>query len=266
MTTAAPLILQRHDRVLVATLNRPDKGNALNQSVIDALDELAATLAFDSADTGALVLTGAGSKAFSVGADVTELDNIEPAAAYRQMRRGQEVFQRLERLPVVVIAAINGYALGGGLELALSADIRIGSSAARLGQPEITLANVPGWGGTQRLPRLIGRAVATELILTGDIIDADRGLSLGLLNRVIDDPLTVSITLGARIAANSPTAVRGAKAAIRIGLDDGTPAGLTAEADAVAACCATDEQHRAVQAFLNRKAKPPSAHTSSHSE
>jgi enoyl-CoA hydratase len=257
VTGENPLLLKPDGRVLVATLNRPGKGNALNQHLMNALDQLAARLeAARAGETGALVLTGAGDKAFSVGADVSELDGIGPGTAREQMRRGQAVFDRIERLPVVVIAAVNGFALGGGLELAMAADIRIASPSARLGQPEITLANLPGWGGTQRLPRLVGRGIASELILTGDVIDAGRAYALRLVNRVADDPLTAAVELAARIAANSSAAVRGAKTAIRTGLEVGITAGLAAEADAVAECCGTEEQHQAVQSFLNRRRKP----------
>ena len=255
--TENPLLVEPTGRVLVATLNRPGKGNALNRPLIDALDKLAAQLeAASPGETGALVLTGAGAKTFSAGADITELDGISPDAARDQMRRGQAVFDRIERLPVVVIAAINGFALGGGLELAMAADIRIASPAARLGQPEITLANLPGWGGTQRLPRLVGRGIASELILTGDLIEAERACALGLVNSLAGNPVAAAVELAARIAANSTAAVRGAKTAIRTGLEVGITAGLAAEADAVAGCCGTDEQREAVQAFLSRRRSP----------
>ncbi|HEX3925873.1 MAG TPA: enoyl-CoA hydratase-related protein [Streptosporangiaceae bacterium] len=251
--TGDSLATEAHGRVLVATLNRPAKSNALNQDLITALDEVAdRVLADDAASWGALVLTGAGDRAFSAGADIGELDGIGGDAARRQMHRGQQVFGRLEALPVVVIAAINGVALGGGLELAMAADIRIAAPSARLGQPEITLANLPGWGGTQRLPRLVGRGVATELILAGDLVDAARARELGLVNQVCADPLGAAIELGGRIAARSPVAVRGAKAAIAAGLDRGMAAGLAAEADAVAACCETSTQRQAIRAFLGR--------------
>jgi Enoyl-CoA hydratase/carnithine racemase len=260
MTDEAVLTQQRHGPVLVAILNRPTKGNSLNQPLIKALDRLAEQIELTTADADgprALVITGAGAKAFSAGADITELDGIDGPAAREQMRRGQRVFDRLEQLPVVVIAAVNGFALGGGLELAMAADIRIATDSARLGQPEITLANLPGWGGTQRLPRLIGRGPATELILTGDLVTAQRALEIGLVEHVAQDSLAAAIALAQRIAERSPTAVRGAKRAIRAGLDGGVPTGLLVEADAVADCCETAEQHAAVQAFLQRRTSRP---------
>jgi enoyl-CoA hydratase len=251
------LLREQRGAVLVATINRPAKGNALSRAVIAALDELAADVldacSADRADgPRALVLTGAGDRAFSAGADITELDGVGGEAARQQMLRGQEVFSRLESLPVVVVAAINGVAFGGGLELAMAADVRFAAPSARLGQPEITLANLPGWGGTQRLPRLVGRGRATEMILTGDPVDADRALAIGLVEHVVDDPLTAAVEFASRIAERSPTAVRGAKQAIAVGLTDGAAAGSLVEADAVGACCETPEQRAAVRAFLDR--------------
>ena len=255
------LLRERRGSVMIATLNRPRKGNSLSHCLIDALDQLAADVERGASDTDglrALVMTGAGEKAFSAGADVRDLDGIDLTSAREQMRRGQRVFDRIGHLPVVVIAAINGYAVGGGLELAMAADIRVAGRTARFGQPEITLANLPGWGGTQRLPRLIGVGRATELILTGDLIGVERAYECGLVNQVADDPLTAAVGLAERIAAHSPTAVSGAKRAIHAGLDGGLRAGLVVEADAVATCCETREQRAAVRAFLERKAsKPP---------
>jgi enoyl-CoA hydratase len=259
MSTEPVLVTERvgaAGQVLLATLNRPTKGNALNRDLIEALDGLAATVEATYADADgprALVITGAGAKAFSAGADVHELDGIDGPTAREQMRRGQRAFDRLERLPVVVIAAVNGFALGGGLELAMAADLRVAAPTARLGQPEITLENLPGWGGTQRLPRLIGRGRATELILTGDLIDAERAHELGLVNQVADDAVAAAVALAERIAARNPVAVAGAKTSIRVGLEEGMARGLLVEADAVAACCETDAQRGAVQAFLHRK-------------
>lgn len=255
-----PLLREHRDgAVLIATLNRPDKGNALNLALLAALDDLAARLEDPAAVADgirALVITGAGGRAFSAGADIADLDGLTRSAARAQMRRGQEVFNRIERLPVAVLAAINGFALGGGLELAMSADIRFAAPEARLGQPEITLANVPGWGGTQRLPRLIGRGRALELILTGEPVDAARAYEIGLVNQLAADCLDAAVACAQRIAAHSPAAVAGAKHAVRVGLDEGMTAGLRAEADAVAACCDTEAQHAAVQAFLHRASRP----------
>ena len=254
--TPPVLLVERTGSVVVATLNRPAKGNALNNALVEAIgglvDELESSFPTDDG-ARALVLTGAGEKSFSAGADVTELDGISSATARRQMRRGQAVFGALEALPIAVIAAVNGFALGGGLELAMAADIRVASPTARFGQPEISLGNIPGWGGTQRLPRLIGVAKATELILTGEVISAQDALEIGLVNRVSDDPLKTAMDFANRIAQRNPVAVRTAKQAIQVGLEAGPTAGLVVEAEGVAACCETAAQHAAVRAFLDRK-------------
>ncbi len=249
-----PLLRADDDGVVVATLNRPHKGNALNQPLIDALDELAADLSKPStAEIHTLILTGAGDKAFCAGADISELDALSAETAYRQMRRGQAVFDRIEALPMVVIAAVHGYALGGGLELAMAADLRIAAPEAMLGQPEITLGNVPGWGGTQRLPRIVGKARATQLIVTGDPITADRALDWGLVNEIDPDPPAAAERLARRLADRNPVALRGAKEAIRVGLESGMAAGLVAEAEAMARCSQTEFQRQAVRQFLDRK-------------
>ena len=250
------LLTVEEDRgVLVATLNRPNKGNALNQPLIDAIDDFCAEVEARAAagEPRTVVVTGAGEKAFCAGADVTELDGISADHARAQMLRGQQVFDRLERLPVAVIGAINGFALGGGLELAMSTDFRVAHPSARVGQPEISLGNVPGWGGTQRLPALVGRGLA--MILTGDLITAQRAYEIGLVNGVNDDPLGWATDMAQRIAENNPVAVSGAKVAIRTGLEAGIAQGLIVEADAVAACCDTDFQKAAVRAFLDRRSR-----------
>lgn len=250
------LLRERHGAVLVARLNRPTKGNALNHALIAALDDLAEELEVEASGPDAaraLVLAGAGTKAFSAGADVHDLDGVSASRAREQMRQGQRVFDRIEALPLLVVAAVSGYALGGGLELAMAADLRIAGPQARFGQPEITLENLPGWGGTQRLPRLVGLGRAAELILTGELIDARRAHEIGLVNRVEDDPLTAAVALATEVAKRSDVAVRGAKRAMHAGLDAGFRTGLAVEADAVAACCETPLQRAAVHAFLNRR-------------
>ena len=257
LNSSSELIKELHGQILIATLNRPDKGNSINQEMMTGLDELCSQLEETTSELRVLIITGAGSKSFCAGADVSELAGLSRTAAREQMVRGQRVFERIEHLQMPVIAALNGFALGGGLELAMAADIRVAAEAVMLGQPEITLANLPGWGGTQRLPRLVGRGLASELILMGGMIDSKRALSMGLVNHVVEDALVFALDLGAHLATMSPTAVRGAKSAIRIGLEEGIERGSEAEADAVADCCETDEQHQAVERFLNRKKSMP---------
>lgn len=247
--------IQLDGAVTVATINRPAKANALSNGVIDALDRMADAIeqAAAGGTTRALVITGAGEKAFSAGADISNLVGLTQSQAREQMLRGQRAFDRISKLPVAVIAAINGVAFGGGLELAMACDMRIAAPHARLGQPEITLANIPGWGGTQRLPRLVGRGIAGEMILTGAPIDAARALAIGLVNAVAKDPVMSAIDMARTIAAHSHLAIAAAKAAIRAGLRGGIEYGLELEASAVAELCQTPEQHEAVRAFLDRK-------------
>jgi enoyl-CoA hydratase len=255
-STAEPVLLVEHrGRVTLATLNRPRKGNALSTGLIDALDALCVETERRqvAGRTGALVLAGAGDKAFSAGADINDLVGLSIDRARAQMRRGQQVFDRLERLPVVVVAALGGFALGGGLELAMAADLRVAAPGAMLGQAEITLANIPGWGGTQRLPRLVGRGRATEMILTGEPVSAAEARAMGLVNDVVADPLGRALELAEQIAGRSPVAVAAAKRAIRAGLERGVAEGLLVEADGVAECCATDAQRQAVTDFLDRR-------------
>ena len=261
MIAAEPVLLQeRIGHVIIATINRPHKGNAIDNELMASLGDLVNGLhrnagAPDAAR--ALVLTGAGNSAFSSGADINNLVGLTEQSATEQMRTGQKVFDLLEDAPQVVIAAINGVALGGGLELAMACDIRIVATSARLGQPEITLGNIPGWGGTQRLPRLIGEGRALELILTGDPIDAEEAYRLGLADRVSHCPLDDAVALAERIAGRSAYAVSRAKRAVYAGVREGIARGLEIEAALVGECSTSPEQRAAVQAFFDRKTTPP---------
>lgn len=254
------LLLDRRGSILVATLNRPRKGNSLSNELIAALGDLTTQLRAGGryADVHAVVLTGSGPKVFSAGADINNLVGLTERTATEQMRTGQLIFNALEDASQVVIAAVNGIAYGGGLELAMSCDLRIAAPTAQLGQPEMTLGNIPGWGGTQRLPRLIGEGRALELILTGAPIDAARALELGLVNSIAADPLAAAIELATRIAAMSPIAVAAAKQTVYAGVRSGITTGLEVEAGLVGKCSVSPEQKAAVQAFFDRKKKPAS--------
>jgi enoyl-CoA hydratase len=256
----------RHGPVALLTIDRPGKANALNRAVLERLDDLVDAIQGDDA-VHAVVVTGAGEKAFSAGADIGELAGLSIAAARAFMRRGQDVFGQLESLPVPVIAAIRGVALGGGLELAMACDIRVAASDSMLGQPEITLANLPGWGGTQRLPRLVGAGRALELIFSGHRIDAADGWRIGLVNRVLPPPdvVTAALDIANRLAGFSRHALAGAKAAVHAGFVAGTASGLVTEADAAAFCCGTEEQAAAVGAFLAKHGRTR-ASESAHGE
>jgi enoyl-CoA hydratase len=244
-----------HDGTLVLTLNRPAQLNALNRDVLTSLDDWIERIVADPA-VRVVVITGSGERAFCAGADIEGFLDLGADGAYELMRYGQGVFDRLERLPQPVIAAVNGYALGGGCELALACDLRFAAEHARFGQPEITLANLPGWGGTQRLPRLVGPARAKHLIFTGAYADAREALAIGLADAVHPGPQLLDATLhyAAGLVAKAPLALALAKESVRVGLEQGLQTGLDFEARAVGRCFTTPEQSAAVQEFLANRA------------
>lgn len=246
------LELRREEAVAVAVLNRPQSLNALNRELLDALGSWVAESCAD-AGVRCLVLTGAGERAFCAGADISAFPTLDALGAVELMRYGQQVFQTLEDSPKPVLAAVNGYALGGGLELALACDFRIAAAGAKLGQPEITLGNLPGWGGTQRLPRIVGEAAAKELIFTGRLVDAGEARTLGLVHRVADgSALDATLELARELAGRAPAALAGAKAAIHAARRPGTD-GFAVERQAVGLCFTTSEQQQAVRDFLARR-------------
>ncbi len=245
----AVLERERRGAVEVLTINRPERLNAISREVLARLEHYVDEAARDPA-IRCIVVTGAGEKAFSAGADINELSRLSPAQALELMGFGQRVFEALEHSPKPVLAAVNGYALGGGLELALACDLRIASTGAKLGQPEITLANVPGWGGTQRLPRVVGESVAKDLVLTGRLVGADEALALGLVNRTTDGPvLEAALALADSLASRSAVALALAKQAVHAARA-GREQGYVVERQAVALCFTTAEQHEAVRSFL----------------
>ena len=249
----AVLERERAKRVEVLTLNRPERLNAVNRDVLSLLERYIDD-AVREEDVRCVVITGAGDKAFSAGADIGELSGLNPLQAQELMAFGQKVYAAVEDCPKPVLAAINGYALGGGLELALACDLRIASTSATLGQLEITLANIPGWGGTQRLPLIVGEGVAKDMILTGRLVGAGEALSLGLVSRTTDGPaLEAALSLAASLSAYSPAAVALAKQAVHAARAPGQH-GYVVERQAVALCFTTTEQHEAVQRFLSKGA------------
>ncbi|MFV0425538.1 MAG: enoyl-CoA hydratase/isomerase family protein [Beutenbergiaceae bacterium] len=237
-----------------AQICRPHKGNSLSVELLSELDTFTRQLcdgAFPDAKT--VILSGAGDRAFSAGADIASLAGLSASEATNHMLWGQQIFQRLEDAPQVTIAAIAGVAYGGGLELAMAADLRTATPQSRLGQPEITLANIPGWAGTQRLPCLIGQGRALQMILSGEPISAELALEWGLLNVVADDALAAAHSLADIIESRSATALHLAKDAVYAGQRLGTVHGSLVEARHVGTCCTTPEQRAAVQGFLDRK-------------
>ena len=236
-------------------LARPEKHNALNRDTLAELDGLLARLR-QVAGLRAVILTGAGDRAFSAGADIAELAALDPGAALELSRSGSRVFSALAAFPVPVIAAINGLALGGGLELALACAVRIASDTARLGQPEVRLGLIPGYGGTQRLARLLGPGPALRLLLTGDAIAAAEALRLGLVSEVVPAArlLDAAEACAARIAANAPLAVQYCLQAVRAGAAVGLEPALEIESQLFALARATEDAQEGMRAFLEKRA------------
>ena len=242
------------DGIARLTVNRPDKLNALNAIVIAELADAVTRIETDAAVRGVIV-TGAGTKAFVAGADIAELTEQNPTTGRNRALTGQQVFRRLERCGKPVIAAVNGFALGGGCELAMACHLRIASEAARFGQPEVKLGIAPGYGGTVRLPRLIGRSRALELLLTGEMIDAAEGLRIGLVNRVVpaDRLLQEAENLLRAILANGPLAVRACLEAVDAGGDIGMDEALLLEAGYFGLLSATEDMREGTKAFLEKR-------------
>lgn len=248
------LLVADSGAVRTITINRPDKLNALNQLTIAELDAAFAAAGSEAA-VRAVILTGSGSKAFVAGADITELANTPAAELLAFSRAGQAMMTRVERLGKPVIAMIPGFALGGGLELAMCCHIRIASETAKLGLPEINLGLLPGFGGTQRLLRLAGRAATLELTLTGKPIDATRAAALGIVNRVVPAAELEAATrmLADELAAKAPHAVRGVLSAVLLGGEAAIDTGLDYEAQAFGVCAATEDMREGTRAFLEKR-------------
>jgi enoyl-CoA hydratase len=247
------LRLDRQGRVAIITINRPDKRNALN---IKTREEGAALLdqLRDDDSVGVVVFTGAGDKAFVAGADIGEFAG-RTAITQREVMTTRSLFTAIDTFPKPVIAMINGYCLGGGCELALACDIRIASQNASFGQPEINLGIIPGGGGTQRLTRLVGEGKAMEIILTGEIIDANTAFAIGLVNHVVpaDQLQTKTLEIAGRIADKSPIALQLAKEAVKLASKSNLDEGLRREVDLFALCFSTEDKNEGVSAFLEKR-------------
>jgi enoyl-CoA hydratase len=250
----SPLLVADRDAVRVITVHRPEKLNALNAATLDALHA-----AFNAAATDdsvrVVVLTGSGPKAFVAGADIAEMTTLSPVQARDFSLRGQRMMRAVEMLPKPVIAMVNGFALGGGLELAMSCHLRIAADTAKVGQPEINLGLVPGFGGSQRLLRLAGRAATLELCLLGAPIDAARAQQLGIVNRVVPaaelEPETMK--LAAQLAGAAPLALRGILDCVNTGGECAIEEGLAFESTQFGLVFATDDMREGTAAFLERR-------------
>ena len=244
--------LDRRDDVAVLTLNRPEALNALSFAIIDeiaqAIDKVAAM------PVRALIVTGAGPKAFCAGADIKELRHRSLAAQRAGIERGQAVFAKLDTLPIASVAVINGYAFGGGLELALACTFRLATRNAKMGLPEIKLGLTPGYGGTQRLPRAVGEARAMEMILTGRTIDAEEAQRIGLVNRLVEgDPVEAGLAFAREFTVYSLPALNFARQAVRRALDVPLHEGLKVEADLGALAFRTADAEEGMAAFSDKR-------------
>jgi len=248
------ILVGKSNRLAWLTLNRPEKLNALNNEVLSELEKVIASLEQDP-EVGALVITGSGEKAFVAGADIAELKTLDTAGARIQALRGQAVFQRIEAMAKPVIAAVNGFALGGGCELALACHIRIASENARFGLPEVSLGVLPGYGGTQRLPRLVGKGVALDMILSGEMIPAAEALRMGLVSRVVPaaDLHATAEKLGRTLLSRGPLALRSVLAAVHEGMEMPLAQGQQYEAALFGLLAATQDMQEGMGAFLEKR-------------
>ncbi len=248
------VLVEDRGRVRWLTINRPEKLNALNREVLAAL-EGAFTQAMGEQQVGAVVITGAGEKAFVAGADIAEFQGLTAAQAQALAQRGQRLFCEIEGARKPVIAAVNGFALGGGMELAMACHLRVASENARFGQPEVKLGLIPGYGGTQRLPRLVGKGRALELLLTGAMLDAATAQAWGLVNRVVPLAELAAATqkLAEDVLAVAPTAVARCLEAVNVGLESPFAEALQMEAALFGLCAATDDFREGVSAFLEKR-------------
>lgn len=252
------VLLEKKGHIAVATINRPKALNALNSQVLEDIDQLVEQVKADD-EIRALVITGSGEKAFVAGADIGEMSTLTKAEGEAFGKKGNDVFRKLETLPVPTIAAVNGFALGGGCELSMACDIRLASEKAKFGQPEVGLGITPGFGGTQRLARLVGPGMAKQMVYTARNIKADEALRIGLVNAVypLAELYAAAEKLASQIAANAPIAVRAAKKAINEGLDLPMDEAVVVEEKAFGSCFETADQQEGMGAFLEKRKHEP---------
>jgi len=253
--TLENVLYEKKDSIAYVTLNRPKVLNALNKKTWADL-RTAFEAARDDAAVRGVILTGAGDKAFIAGADISELANVSAVEAEESSTFGQEVLNLVENLGKPVIAAINGFALGGGCETAMACTIRVASEHAKFGQPEVKLGLIPGGGGTQRMPRLVGKGRALQIILSGEIISAQEAYRIGLVNEVVPaaDVITRAEAILKQIFSNAPIAVKYSLEAVNKGLETSVAEGLSLEASLFGLCAGTEDKREGTQAFLQKRA------------
>ena len=251
------VLYELKENTAIITINRPDALNALNLEVLAELDSALAQAENDD-DAYVMIITGAG-RSFVAGADIQQMKDFTPAQALAFGNFGNSVFLKIESCAKPVIAAVNGFALGGGCELAMACDIRIAGTKAKFGQPEVGLGIPPGFGGTQRMPRIVGLSKAKELILTAQTINADEAYRIGLADRLVPDEelMDTALELAGKIAQNAQIAVRASKAAINNGMQSDVKTGTAFESQAFALCFSTEDQKNAMTAFVNKEKAGP---------
>jgi enoyl-CoA hydratase len=250
----ANVVVERENAIGIISMNRPSALNALNSETLSDLKTAVKAMGEDP-EVSVIIITGTGEKAFVAGADIKEMQDMTPLEARTFMHFGQRVFSDIDNSPKPVIAAVNGYALGGGCELALSCDIILASESAKFGLPEVTLGIHPGFGGTQRLPRLVGAAKAKEMIFTGEMIDATEAKAIGLVNKVVppDKLMDEAKDLANKILKNGQIAIRLVKSAINAGLNVPLDKGLAYEAETQGLAFATEDKSEGLAAFLEKR-------------
>lgn len=248
------LIVDVQNQVATITLNRPKALNALSPALLQELDGVLDSIA-KTPEIRVVVVTGAGEKAFVAGADIAAMQALTATQARNFAKLGMRTITKLERMPQPTIAAVNGFALGGGCELALACDVRVASQQAKFGQPEVNLGVVPGFGGSQRLPRIVGAGIAKELIMTGDMISADRAYQIGLANHVVeaDQLLTKAYEIAKKMASRGPLAVRTSKELVNNGLQMDLDRALEYETDLFGLMFSTEDQKEGMAAFLEKR-------------
>src|SRR6267154_2837809 len=249
------ILLEKKNSIAYVTVNRPKVLNALNMATMEELRSSFHDIKNDVA-TRVVIFTGAGEKAFIAGADIGELSKHDAVSGKEYTHRGQSVLNLIENLGKPVIACINGFALGGGCEIAMACTMRLASESAKLGQPEVKLGIIPGYGGTQRLPRLVGKGIAMQLLLAGEMITAQEPHRIGLVNEVVAAAALIprAEAIAAKIIANAPLAVQYCMEAVNQGINMTLPEGLFLEATLFGICCATDDKKEGTAAFLEKRA------------